>query len=137
MRDRNASTVEFTSDPTSRDLESGATLGAWIQPAESPQSSQRGRLSLIRALSVATMLPFARMEEELLRAPHHGTGVLAQSPYVAFIEHDEAYLVPVLGFTLGGPRIVVPKRVALSPEALRALGEGRTIMGPITVYLEE
>jgi hypothetical protein len=83
------------------------------------------------------MLPFARIEEELLRFPHHSIGVIAQSPYAAFIEYNEADLVPLLGFTLGGPRLVVPKRVTLNAAALRALGVGRTIMGPIMLDLEE
>jgi hypothetical protein len=82
------------------------------------------------------MLPFARLEDQLLRAPHQG-GVIAQSPYVIFIKDDEAYLLPVLGFTLGSPSIIVPKRVTLTAEALRALCMDRIIMGPISVELEE
>lgn len=137
MSERNASTVEVTSDPNRFDLESGATLNTSVQAVEAPTAPRASR-SLVRTLSIATMLPFARMEEQFLRVPHHGIGALAQSsPYVAFIEYGEADLVPILGFTIGGPRIVIPKRVTLDTAALRALGVGRTIMGPIMVDLEE
>ena len=134
MSERNA--VEVTSDPNRLDLESGATLNTSIQALEAPTAPRASR-SLVRTLSIATMLPFARMEEQFLRVPHHGMGALAQSPYVAFIEYGEADLVPILGFTLGAPRIAVPKRVRLTAEAMRSLAIGHLILGPLSIDVKE
>ena len=83
------------------------------------------------------MLPFGSLEEEFLRSHRHA--FWAESPYVALVEdeYDEIAFVPILGFTLGAPRIVVPNRIKLTAEALRALAVGRVIMGPVSVDLEE
>jgi hypothetical protein len=84
------------------------------------------------------MLGIARMEEVV--SSRYGHGQSADSPYVALIsehEYDESDLIPLLGFTLGGRRIVVPRRVRLTTDALRSLAIGRNIMGPIVIDLEE
>jgi hypothetical protein len=83
------------------------------------------------------MLPFAWLEDQLLRGSRYG--FCSESPYVALVEseYEEGSLSPVLGFTLGAPVIAVPQRVFLSPEALRVLAVGQIIMTPLIVEFEE
>ncbi len=123
--------ASIESDPS---RETGATLGHALSPAIRESVSRR-RPSLIRAVTIASILPFARTEEL-------GGGqryiYWAESPYIALEQDDEdVCLQPFLRFTLGASPIAIPKRVVLSPAALRALAPGQVIFGPLTLEFEE
>ena len=108
-------------------------------PAESQELLPRKKSSLIRAFTVATILPFARLDEELFRNRAH-EAIVAQSPYVLLLGDElgeEGIFTPVFAFSLGGSQIIVPKRVNLNDAALRALAIGKTFLKPIIIEAED
>jgi hypothetical protein len=134
--ERKTSTVEVTS--SLYELASTASLDK-----PEPYSGDRleiapvKRMSLIRALSMATILPFVRLDEEVFR--NRGYGVIANRPYIALQEDqdDDEALTAILGFSLGAPRIIIPTHVALTSATLRALAAGKIIMKPLVLDFEE
>lgn len=129
-----SSTVEIV--PSVYEVDTAASLDKPVTYAVYRPEFTKG-MSLIRAISMATILPFAKLDAEFFR--NRGYGAITQSPYVALVEdeHEEGVFTPILGFSLGGPHIVIPKRATLNSAALRALAVGRVIMNPIVLDFEE
>lgn len=116
--------------------QSGGTID--IYPAQPRQLASPKRFPFARALTIATVLGFAKAEEQVFLPPSRDR-FWTTTPYLTLLDEGYNYddLIPTLGFTLGAPRIVVPKRVRLSPEALRSLALGRLVMGPLSIDVEE
>jgi hypothetical protein len=120
---------------------SGATMGdqSTILTESGPLdfTARRSARTLLRAATIATMLPFARLDDISSRGSLRPGTV---GHYLVLVDEEQdvrLLLLPIFRFTLGASRIEPPRRVQLDRDVLERLGVGQRIIRPIAADFEE